>query len=133
MIDLVVDPVNTKLLEDVGLYSPYERFRRLFASHPQAVRQKKIISGVCHGTGAFVRARVEQRPFFYGKKITGFSNVEEEVHGSVKGIPFLLEDRLIELGGIYSKAAEPLGVSFLCCAAHTSSTAEFTLHHRHMF
>lgn len=83
--------------------------------HRQAVHEKKIISAVCHGTGALVGAQVKhlvhKRALFYGKKITGFSNKEEELVGMTKSIPFLLEDRVIELGGQYSKAAEPWAVS----------------------
>lgn len=70
---------------------------------------------MCHGPGALVTAQTKhllsKRAIFHGKKVTGFSNVEEEMMNKVKDIPFLLEDRLIELGGHYSKAAEPWGVS----------------------
>jgi putative intracellular protease/amidase len=39
-----------------------------------------------------------------GKRVTGFSNAEEEAVGLTSVAPFLLEDRLKERGGIYSSA-----------------------------
>jgi putative intracellular protease/amidase len=41
-----------------------------------------------------------------GRRVTGFSNAEEEAVGMTAVVPFLLEDRLKERGGIYSKAAD---------------------------
>lgn len=83
----------------------------------KAVHEKKIIAAVCHGPGAFISAQIKhvlhKRALFYHKKITGFSNEEEGKFGLANAMPFLLEDRLTELGGVYSKAAEPLEVSFL--------------------
>ena len=38
-----------------------------------------------------------------GKHVTGFTNAEEEAVGLTAVVPFLLEDRLRERGGIYSK------------------------------
>lgn len=37
-------------------------------------------------------------------QVTGFSNSEEEAVGKTAIVPFLLEDKLKELGGEYSKA-----------------------------
>ena len=39
-----------------------------------------------------------------GKKVTGFTNEEEEAVGLTEVVPFLLEDMLREAGGDYSKA-----------------------------
>jgi len=39
------------------------------------------------------------------KRVTGFTNAEEAV-GLSKCVPFLLEDRLKERGGVYSKVAD---------------------------
>ena len=41
-----------------------------------------------------------------GKKVTGFSNTEEEAVKLTKVVPFLLEDKLKEHGGQYSKGAD---------------------------
>ena len=40
-----------------------------------------------------------------GKRVTGFTNAEEKAAGLTTVVPFLLEDRLKERGGIYSKGA----------------------------
>lgn len=37
-------------------------------------------------------------------QVTGFSNTEEEAVGKTADVPFLLEDKLKEKGGKYSKA-----------------------------
>lgn len=42
-------------------------------------------------------------------QVTGFSNSEEEAVGKTAVVPFLLEDKLKELGGEYSKGAEDWG------------------------
>jgi len=47
-----------------------------------------------------------ENPFFLGKSFTGFSNEEEKAVDGVKLIPFLLEDKIAELGGKYEKADE---------------------------
>jgi hypothetical protein len=46
----------------------------------------------------------------YVQKVTGFSNSEEEAVGLTKYVPFLLEDKLKELGGLYE--SRPNWVSF---------------------
>ncbi len=38
-----------------------------------------------------------------GKHVTGFSNSEKEAVGLTQVVPFLLESKLMELGGIYKK------------------------------
>ncbi|NJR43543.1 MAG: hypothetical protein HC767_13725 [Akkermansiaceae bacterium] len=43
-------------------------------------------------------------------QVTGFSNTEEAAVGKVEVVPFLLEDKLKELGGEYSKADEDWAV-----------------------
>ena len=43
------------------------------------------------------------RPLVSGKKVTGFTNSEEEAVGLTDVVPFLVEDMLIENGGKYSK------------------------------
>lgn len=77
------------------------------------MHEKKIIGAVCHGQGALLAAQathiLHKRSILYGKNVTGFSNTEEETIGFTKDIPFLLEDKLVELGGKYTKANEPFG------------------------
>jgi hypothetical protein len=52
---------------------------------------------------------------FAGKPATGFTNVEEELAGKVKDVPFLLEDRIKKLGGKFEQASEPWAVSLPAC------------------
>ena len=66
----------------------------------------KPVGAVCHaqGTLRYVRAP-DGAPLVRGKKVTGFSNAEEEAVGLTKVVPFLVEDMLKSNGGIYSRAA----------------------------
>ncbi|KAH8834791.1 class I glutamine amidotransferase-like protein [Flagelloscypha sp. PMI_526] len=65
----------------------------------------KITSAVCHGPAALVGATDSSgASIFKGKTFTGFSNEEEELFQKAKEIPFLLEDKITELGGSFVKA-----------------------------
>ncbi|KAK7049575.1 hypothetical protein VNI00_005606 [Paramarasmius palmivorus] len=73
-------------------------------------RAGKITAAVCHGPAALAKVTdADGKSIFAGRKATGFSNFEEEQVGKVKDVPFLLEDKIKELGGNYEKAAEPWG------------------------
>jgi putative intracellular protease/amidase len=41
-----------------------------------------------------------------GRNVTGFSNTEEAAAGLVDIVPFLVENVLVENGGLYTKAAD---------------------------
>lgn len=41
-----------------------------------------------------------------GKRVTGFTNSEEAAVQLTKIVPFLVEDELKRLGGLYEKAAD---------------------------
>ncbi|GAB4816139.1 hypothetical protein N2152v2_003185 [Parachlorella kessleri] len=65
----------------------------------------KIVSAVCHGPNGLVSATgPDGNPIVKGKRVTGFANTEEVAVAKDKAVPFLLEDKLKELGGIFSKA-----------------------------
>eukprot|EP00892_Ulva_mutabilis_P008518 jgi/Ulvmu1/6038/UM027_0014.1 len=65
----------------------------------------KVVSSVCHGPAAFANVKTAAGvSIVKGKKVTGFSNSEEEAVGKTGAVPFLLEDKLKELGGDYRKA-----------------------------
>ncbi|KAK7043638.1 hypothetical protein VNI00_008249 [Paramarasmius palmivorus] len=71
-------------------------------------RAGKITAAVCHGPAALAKVTgADGKSIFNGRKATGFSNTEEELIGAVKDVPFLLEDKIKELGGQYEKAPEP--------------------------
>ncbi|MGA9590426.1 MAG: type 1 glutamine amidotransferase domain-containing protein [Salegentibacter sp.] len=67
--------------------------------------QKKPIAFVCHAPAALKEVKdSEGQPLVKGKKVTGFTNTEEEAVQLTEVVPFLVEDMLKENGGIYSKA-----------------------------
>lgn len=70
------------------------------------VKDGKPVGAVCHAPAALVNVRGKDGEYLVkGKRVTGFTNAEEAV-GLSKVVPFLLEDRLKERGGVYSKGAE---------------------------
>ncbi|KAH9915443.1 class I glutamine amidotransferase-like protein [Epithele typhae] len=91
VIDLATDPANAALASAF-------------------FRAGKPTSAVCHGPGALVGATdAAGASVFKGRRVTGLSNREEEALDAVKHVPFLLEDRMKELGGVY-ECAELFGV-----------------------
>ena len=68
---------------------------------------KTIISAVCHGPAGLLTAKgPDGKLLIAGKKVTGFSNTEEEATGKAPHCPYLLEDSLKAAGGEYSKGAD---------------------------
>src|SRR6187402_1227006 len=65
---------------------------------------KKPVAFVCHAPAVLKNVKVNGAFLVKGKKVTGFSNTEEEAVGLTKIVPFLLEDALQSNGAIYSKA-----------------------------
>ena len=62
---------------------------------------------VCHAPGALRHAKAPGgEPLVQGKKVTGFTNTEEEAVQLTKVVPFLVEDMLTTNGGHYSKGAD---------------------------
>ena len=67
----------------------------------------KPVAAVCHGTAALRDARGPfGLPLVRGKDVTGFSNSEERAAGLADVVPFLVEDALKEVGGLYSRAED---------------------------
>lgn len=61
--------------------------------------EQKVIGSVCHGPAGFVGVEDHNgRPLVEGKKMTGFTNEEEDQTGLTSVVPFMLEDRLKEAG-----------------------------------
>lgn len=70
------------------------------------VKADKPVGAVCHAPVAFVNVHKKHgESLVKGKRVTGFTNTEEEAMDLTAVVPFLLEDRLKERGGIYSKVA----------------------------
>jgi len=70
----------------------------------------KVVAAVCHGPAAFVNVTLRGEHLLKGKEVTGFSNAEEDIMGLSEAVPFLLEDKLNEVGAKFVKAEEPWGV-----------------------
>ncbi|SFM39870.1 type 1 glutamine amidotransferase domain-containing protein [Rugamonas rubra] len=67
----------------------------------------KPVAAVCHAPGVLRHAKAaDGTPLVRGKRVTGFTNSEEDAVGLSAVVPFLVEDMLKEKGGVYSKAAD---------------------------
>ena len=67
----------------------------------------KPIALVCHAPGALRHVKTQDgKPLVQGKKVSGFTNSEEDAVGLTKVVPFLVEDELIRLGGMFSKTSD---------------------------
>ena len=62
----------------------------------------KPTAGVCHGPAGLVQAlRPDGKSILFGKKVNAFTNAEETAAGLMDVVPFQLETRMRELGGIF--------------------------------
>jgi len=66
----------------------------------------KPVAAVCHSPGVFHRVMYQGAPLVKGKRVTGFTNGEEEAVHLTHVVPFLVEDELKRIGGLYEKAAD---------------------------
>ena len=74
----------------------------------------KPIGAVCHAPTVLLNVKDEHgHALVKGRKVTGFTNSEEEAVGLTQVVPHLLEDALKELGGDYHKGDDwaPFAVS----------------------
>ncbi|WP_250464928.1 type 1 glutamine amidotransferase domain-containing protein [Microbulbifer litoralis] len=63
----------------------------------------KPVAAVCHAPGVLRHVNTANgEPLVSGRKVTGFSNSEEEAVGLTDVVPFLVEDMLRQKGGHYS-------------------------------
>jgi putative intracellular protease/amidase/catechol 2,3-dioxygenase-like lactoylglutathione lyase family enzyme len=86
MWDLAEDPVSIALLE--SFYN-----------------SGKPIALVCHSPGVLRHVTYKGKPLVKGKRVTGFTNGEEEDAKLTKVVPFLVEDELLRLGATFEKLA----------------------------
>jgi len=64
---------------------------------------KKPIAAVCHAPAVLLNVKEDNdEPFVKGKNVTGFTNTEEEAVELTEIVPFLLQDELINKGGLYT-------------------------------
>jgi len=68
------------------------------------IKAGKPVAAVCHAPGVLRHVKgADGQPLVKGKRVTGFTNSEEEAVQLTDVVPFLVEDMLKEKGGIYSK------------------------------
>jgi putative intracellular protease/amidase len=73
----------------------------------------KPVAAVCHAPAVLLKASAPNGdPLVKGRNVTGFSNSEEAAVQLTDVVPYLLEDQLVELGGVYQKVDDwhPLAV-----------------------
>jgi putative intracellular protease/amidase len=71
------------------------------------IQADKPVAAVCHSPSALVNVRQRDGEYLIKhKRVTGFANSEEEAVGLTEVVPFLLEERLREGGGLYSKGPD---------------------------
>ena len=67
----------------------------------------KHVAVVCHAPGVLRHVRTpDGRPVVEGRRVTGFSDAEEEAVGLPDVVPFLVEDELVSLGAQYSRVQD---------------------------
>jgi len=94
MWDLAEDPVSIKLLE--SFYN-----------------SGKPIALVCHAPGVLRHVQYKGAPLVKGKRVTGFTDGEEQEVQLTHVVPFLVEDELLRLGAVFEKVAnwQPFAVT----------------------
>ncbi|KAA5948351.1 type 1 glutamine amidotransferase domain-containing protein [Pantoea sp. Bo_2] len=70
----------------------------------QTLQAGKPVALVCHAPGVLRDVKnADGTPLVKGRKVTGFTNSEEEGVGLTDVVPFLVEDVLKQNGGLYSR------------------------------
>ncbi|MFT7005348.1 MAG: putative intracellular protease/amidase [Sulfurimonas sp.] len=68
------------------------------------VKADKPVASVCHAPAVLLNVKLENGDYLVkGKKVTAFTNTEEEAVQLTNVVPFLLEDALKEKGALYSQ------------------------------
>ena len=66
----------------------------------------KPVALVCHAPGVLRHVMYKGEPLVKGKRVTGFTDGEEEEMKLTRVVPFLVEDELMRLGAIFEKKAD---------------------------
>ncbi len=71
------------------------------------IKAGKPVAAVCHAPAALIEVRGKDGEYLVkGKQVTGFTNTEEAGVQLTDVVPFLLEEKLKEIGGDYSKGPD---------------------------
>jgi putative intracellular protease/amidase len=69
----------------------------------------RLIAAVCHGPAGLLGVRRRDgSPLLKGRRVTGFTNIEERLAGLHDKVPFLLEDAMKAQGGDFHSALLPM-------------------------
>lgn len=90
MYDLVDDKDSIKLIEEF-------------------YKAGKPVAAVCHGPIVFLHAKIDGKPLVQGRRLTGFTNQEEDQVQLSEAMPLLLEDELKKAGAEFVSASQPWG------------------------
>jgi putative intracellular protease/amidase len=91
LFDLATDETSIKLIEEFWAAG-------------------KIVSAICHGPVVFSKAKTQDgEPLVKGRRVTCFTDKEEELVGLTTAVPWLVEKDLRESGAIFENAPEPWG------------------------
>lgn len=106
--DVVVDNYDVVFLPGGhGTMFDYPKSARLKSIVEQTLTSDKIMASVCHGPAGLTTAMGKDgKALLSGRRVTGFTNSEEDAVGLSETVPFLLEDRLKEIGADYTSAAD---------------------------
>ncbi len=66
-------------------------------------KEDATVAAVCHGISGLVEAKINGKPLLEGRKVTGFSNSEEDLIKLTDVVPYSLEDAMVDKGAIYAK------------------------------
>jgi putative intracellular protease/amidase len=103
-----VDPANYKAIFFAGGHGTMWDFPNAAGVSKVAgkiYQDGGIVAAVCHGPAALVNLKLPDGTLLIkNKKVTGFTNEEEAAVGLTKEMPFLLEDKLKEVGATFESA-----------------------------
>ncbi|WP_397448491.1 type 1 glutamine amidotransferase domain-containing protein [Pseudomonas sp. NA-150] len=80
--------------------------RKSIALIEEFYKAGKPVAAVCHAPGVLRHVMIDGKPLVQGKRVSGFTNSEEEAVGLTKVVPFLVEDELKRLGGKFEKVED---------------------------
>jgi putative intracellular protease/amidase len=70
----------------------------------------KVVAAVCHGAAGLLGALGPGcEPIVSGRRVTCFTASEERAAGKERAVPFMLEERLREVGGRFERGAADWG------------------------
>lgn len=73
-------------------------------------RHGGIVASVCHGAAGLLELEADDgRPLIEGRRVTGFSNLEETLSGVKDQVPYWLQSELEARGARYEKSWMPFG------------------------